>query len=1391
MRSLLPFAVSLRSGRVSRALVITGIFFIGIFIIYTTYKSLRTVPLAATWPGRSELQYYEAYRFPDAQIPPKHMLRSPETYKIDSLRLTDKKHADTMITVFSEDYFSQPDTIIDATIYEWNFDSLYVYTPRFSRRYTNTKVRFDNKYVGLYGKMTIYILDAPSDTSSSFSQTDSYVAEVLSRITINKCHIYIAESSKSMYPVFQSYTSANCTAFYVPDYAIFICDSAPDNFLDESGNPRYRYEAPNNLDSGIILELASIVAEKNARNEELKYDSQTIGSLIKYSNNTDYNILRRVYDSVYDFNIRYDHRLCKKAAEDYGVRFAVAHKNLDTAFLFNHLLPGAVDTSDLLGAFTQAYESNKPKSILSRLWDVMGAIGTIASIGGIILLVNLLFKKPIVLLIKFIYRLIAGYSIFNWLGRRQYLKKICGKYSRIDIPFGRRKRSFAMKDIYIPLKGELDNITKTIDVLDAISMNDRIMITGPPGAGKTMLVKRIAFDLVQHKSNSGIYGLIPVIIELHKITEGKLTLKESITEAFAEYGFPGAYHFIKRCLHKGRLMLLLDGFDEVSAQNKKFVVNEITNLLNHCPRCPAIVTCRTQVYHGEFRDITDRHLEIMPFTDKDIQHFVGVWEGELPSDKSVERFIHYLDSYHRIKSLATNPLLLTIITCLYTDTNFDLPNSRSEFYRTSTSWLLEQWHQQINKYRGNDKHIILQHLALYIQDESAKKGEDRRTIERDVAIKVIQAIAQNIGLDHGDASPILEEIVERSNLLIAIDGGLRYQFVHLSLQEYFAACKLQRDVEGLFSRFKENPDSWREVVKLWCGGPHKSSDLIRMVYSIDELTAFECLADATEVDDDLVMEIVENFKEKLWEDDEQGVIVKAFGSVASDRKPRGKKVFEFLADVVRTSPSAKKRARAAFALAATKHMAAVEILAEKYIEHEEVRIALESMGNLAVKELGRAARLGSLMAVESLAMIGTPPTIEALAKLLYSDDDKIAERSAWWLGSLIQQPDIYQQLSYHNLDYSERNFKTLDWIWKPFRKASLISPVNIIGRIAYLIQNTPNERIPDSSPPIDKRIAIPLILGEDLTTFKSELVSSIGKENLDILVFNNARTSLKNMVAGRDLAESQVGLEYDLSSEVIMECSALSVRVKKLLSGFSQEDIGQFFSLLLAGKNIPTRADWEKFPDQLLLYGNSAWAALRELFYKKRKIGQVFGYILILVLFVLLTLSSLTQLFIPGFEFEKNIINIAGWITGFIILLFGWYNFVFSRNGISIKYPRDFMNYGLKGIYYVPSEYVFGSKSLEGNETKRFLCCSPFAIWLLVLICNTGALLWNTIGPAGVFMGFLLCFVVPIFWEMFGLPAVFKEDVKYAMISMPLLGIWYKFIEQDQRIVHLSQMRRS
>ena len=661
---------------------------------------------------------------------------------------------------------------------------------------------------------------------------------------------------------------------------------------------------------------------------------------------------------------------------------------------------------ELWDIYEQQYDSNKyPAWIPVLVILVLGGIlGTVISDT-----LKKWLNQSLEAISKWIYKTFAGTPLFENIALKKYRQALIDKYQKLNIPF-RPHRPLEMREIYVSLAFKASD-RSLIEAENAVQKYRRLVVKGAPGSGKSMLLKYLALSYLDSYSEGRFKNLsdrpVPILLELNRLNEANLTvekLEQHLVEVCDRHNFPKANRFISQGLKDGRLLLLLDGLDEVSSSVRSSVVRCLKDFLEleNYKKCRVIITCRTAVYHNEFVDNTEETLEIDEFSDQQMRRFLQAWKSEMPPEKSVEQLIQTLRARPKIMALARNPLLLTIIAYLYTDTPFVLPHSRAEFYTKATDVLLELRDQErniSNQYSGVNKRRVLQHLALYAQNSTNRQQQDRRSLLDSEVWEQVKQVLPSLNLEPKEANSIVDEIVKRSGLLLRIDGGQRYYFPHLTLQEYFVAAALTDKQAELIQKWQNASSDWLEIVKLWCGLANNSTDLITAVYQQDALTAFECLADAQEVKPEVAQEIIDYFKTQLRTDES---ICSAFGSVAADFRPRGKALFDFLVASLDNSASQKAAAQA---LSATNLPQAVEKLVIYYDPNQphfiEVREALIRMGGLAVNQLESLARKGSIEAMDDLVKIAIPEAAEALERL--QEDPNLSGKVSFRLAALLKE----------------------------------------------------------------------------------------------------------------------------------------------------------------------------------------------------------------------------------------------------------------------------------------------------------------------------------------------------------------------------------------------------
>lgn len=777
---------------------------------------------------------------------------------------------------------------------------------------------------------------------------------------------------------------------------------------------------------------------------------------------------------------------------EYGERHADSGGPLQTALileLFRNNEAG-LPLMEVARIYEQAYSARKAAK-KPGLWDEFRP--TLSVLAAILLALFALFRAWIREIVgkgfqhlgSLLYGRFAGSRFLRRLALKQYRKGLINKFQLLKNPFW-PGRPILMSEVYVPIKavearGDAPREChhQEVDAYEALTRHLKIVVVGAPGSGKSMLLKHIAFAYAKGHLPAIAGAPIPVLVELHRLSDGKTTIEEQIVAELGRTGFPHAETFVARNLEESRLMVLLDGLDEVPTGERARVCQLVRDLLQKHSSIRLVLTCRSQVYRGDFDEVIDKRLELVDFSDAQIQRFLRVWGPSMPPEKSVDQLLKVLADRPQIKALAGNPLLLTLIAYLHSEGNMLLPHSRSQFHRYATDVLLKTSRVELS-FTPPDKRSILRHLALFNLDGADPSDQDRRTIDFRVARREVASLCQSLNRKVEDALPIIDEIVERSGLLLRLDRGERYGFPHLTIQEFFAAERLLAEPKELMERFGKDPDRWREVMKLWCGLAEDCTEMILGVHEIDPLTAFECLAEAQKVSQEVSDLLVAEFKDRLGENGgAQEAIRRAFGVVAADPRASGEELFTFL---ISSLAEPRLREAAADALARTNLTRAAEVL----IGHVEtdgcdvhtvsyLHKALCVMGDIAVPALAKTANVGDLCALADLRSIATPRAAQELVGLLWHETPAVAIGSAAALGSLLLDPAIEASLREHTLTPQQRAAKErIDWIWKPFAEPEGSALPAIVGRIAYLVDVAPPAALSPDPLPMDPRLAIPL-----------------------------------------------------------------------------------------------------------------------------------------------------------------------------------------------------------------------------------------------------------------------------------------------------------------------------
>jgi NACHT domain len=363
--------------------------------------------------------------------------------------------------------------------------------------------------------------------------------------------------------------------------------------------------------------------------------------------------------------------------------------------------------------------------------------------------------------------------------------------------------------------------------LEVANAKQFLMVLGAPGAGKSTFLRKMGLEALKGKQKEFQHGCIPVFIELKRLEVGKdnkIDLKQIIVNEFETCGFPDAQRFTDKALDEGKLLILLDGLDEVPNSFVNTAIQAIQDFVDRHAKNRYIASCRIAAYRSSFRRFSD--VVMAEFEDDQIQQYICNWfqSPEDQPNQTAKKCWAVLKQPTNMgaKELAHSPLLLTFL-CLVYDRSQNFPSNRSVLYRKALRILLEEWAAEK---RLENQRQIYEGLSVELEEsllsEIAAKGFAKDQLffsQREIVDRIKTFLASNLNAPkHLDGEKVLEAITVQQGILVerAEDA---YSFSHLTLQEHLTAQYIVDNPENMRSLVEKHliNENWREVFLLIAG----------------------------------------------------------------------------------------------------------------------------------------------------------------------------------------------------------------------------------------------------------------------------------------------------------------------------------------------------------------------------------------------------------------------------------------------------------------------------------------------------------------------------------------------------------------------------------------------
>ena len=450
----------------------------------------------------------------------------------------------------------------------------------------------------------------------------------------------------------------------------------------------------------------------------------------------------------------------------------------------------------------------------------------------------------------------------------------------------------------------------------AIRSQDRLVLLGDPGTGKTTLLRWTAH---KHASMAGADAELPIYVRLPEFSRAQeMDSRTDLLKFVSAMAAARGCAEVEPCLRdelsddKRRCLVLFDGLDEVGDEHRKEqLVASVREFIEQYPRNRFVITSRMVGFDPlPWRNLGFAEFRILGYGDRHLRDFVRKWAMILPpgDDRTEEDVLGSMQaaifSNARVRALASNPLILTILVLLNESRGGALPRRRVDLYAKIVEVFLDTWESSKRATDTFDETFNIdldaREFRWLLSDLSLAMQKSDRTLAPRwwIADRMRDYLQQKMGFGADEAKDasdrIIQYLAERTGLIEERGLGV-FAFSHRTLQEYFASLGVMDEADASASRnlpeclrgYYYHPQ-WCEVVRLVAAQltPPVAESLLTCIVDDPDpvgrflkrgpLLALRCLSDGTTVPNRQLVTSVFNALADLGRSKWLGVTLEAF-----------------------------------------------------------------------------------------------------------------------------------------------------------------------------------------------------------------------------------------------------------------------------------------------------------------------------------------------------------------------------------------------------------------------------------------------------------------------------------------------------------------------------------
>ena len=416
----------------------------------------------------------------------------------------------------------------------------------------------------------------------------------------------------------------------------------------------------------------------------------------------------------------------------------------------------------------------------------------------------------------------------------RYRETIIERYGKVELIGSglsdRKVKKYDISSAYVELNCFDDEYEYEIELSQVFDKNRVVWISGEAGSGKTTFLRWVAICSAKNDNEKikNIRNTIPIVIGLRNVKTWPLNLQVIVNEFSDSFGYQSPNGWLDHILKENRVVILIDGLDEVTEEKREDTYEFIETLLEKNPKIKILLTARNSVESDV--DCIKRKYEISPMKMKNIKKFIFYWHRSvLHSDAIVEdgeirrlqnSLITKISNSSSLKLLARNPLLCAMICALNYVNNQHLPENKMDLYESCCKMLMDardaernissNIHGDLQKLDYSKKKRLLEELAYWMLRNNNSSEKRENIIDfLDNFLEYTNIICRS-DLEC-ETDTILDFFVERSGIIREPEEGV-IDFIHKTFMEYLAVKSICRNCDWSILVDHACNSNWKETI---------------------------------------------------------------------------------------------------------------------------------------------------------------------------------------------------------------------------------------------------------------------------------------------------------------------------------------------------------------------------------------------------------------------------------------------------------------------------------------------------------------------------------------------------------------------------------------------------